>query len=181
MLKWGELIIRISMHSGGANTYSVFLFVYHKATGTYIPITHIGEESRAEERRIEPDITHRENASKEASNSIEHRKEPKINPYIIPDNDMEVKMQLRRHRHPIHLFGENKSARRERLKKLMEKKPEPVPLPKSKEPKPVKEEPKLFYTIGSDELKAARTQIAYYSIPKACLRCILLTSIDLVK
>ena len=83
-------------------------------------------------------------------------------------------MSLRQLKQPICLFGEDADARRERLKKLTQEKhieqKQTPPIPKPKEQD--REENKLFYTIGCEELKGARTQIAFYSIPKACLRYI---------
>lgn len=92
----------------------------------------------------------------------------------VPSNDDEVKMALRQLRQPICLFGEDAIARRERLKGLAQKafiQDGRIPLfGKPKENKEQKAEKETFYTHGTEELKAARLEIALYSVPKSTMR-----------
>ena len=99
----------------------------------------------------------------------------------LPTSDQEIKMALRQMRQPICLFGEDAIARRERLRTIVQKayiEEGRVPLlGKPKEKKEVKEETEekeLFYTHGPEELKAARLEIALYSVPKATLRYVVM-------
>eukprot|EP00826_Nyctotherus_ovalis_P046387 TRINITY_DN5237_c0_g1_i1.p1 TRINITY_DN5237_c0_g1~~TRINITY_DN5237_c0_g1_i1.p1 ORF type:complete len:171 (-),score=32.85 TRINITY_DN5237_c0_g1_i1:620-1132(-) len=109
----------------------------------------------------------------------EVKKEAKAAIASIPTNDAEVKKLLRQLKEPICLFGEDADTRRERLKRTIENQNAPKTREGIKEQKESKQAPpkdksikedELFYTRGSEELKAARTQIAFYSIPKASLR-----------
>ena len=83
-------------------------------------------------------------------------------------------MSLRRLKEPICLFGEDAGARRERLILIVQKiqieqsKLQPAPKPKAEKDE-IKEN-ELFYTRGIDDLKAARMEIALFSIPKASKR-----------
>ncbi len=93
----------------------------------------------------------------------------------LPTSDVDVKLSLRRMRQPICIFGEDAMARRERLREIVVKAyaeegraPVLVHPPEKKEEKGGENE--VFYTHGSAELKAARLEMALYSIPRASAR-----------
>lgn len=97
---------------------------------------------------------------------------------IIPTSDAEVKQKLRELGKPICLFGEKQVDRRERLRKEVEN----VVVDKGEIPEIFTytkkigksedkvEENEVFYTEGIAELKAARMEIAKYSIPRSAYR-----------
>ena len=105
----------------------------------------------------------------------EYERQKKAKTIAIPTNDVEVRIALRQLKQPVCLFGEDAIARRERLKEIAQKayiEEGRIPmLGKAKEKKEEAPENKeLFYTHGSDELKAARSEITLFSIPRATLR-----------
>ncbi|KAJ1863741.1 hypothetical protein LPJ73_000448, partial [Coemansia sp. RSA 2703] len=93
---------------------------------------------------------------------------------VVPTDDREVKAELRKLGHPICLFGEDASDRRNRLrfvlsKTAMEKggqKDEDVHM-KGEDEDDDQEEEEEFFTEGSKELEQARRRIAAYSLDRA--------------
>jgi U4/U6 small nuclear ribonucleoprotein PRP4 len=96
---------------------------------------------------------------------------------VVPVIDTEVRTLLRQMGEPITLFGEKEMERRERLRKLLATMSEDqaqalaVAAEEAQQPLVTLPPPKeLFYTEGSEDLKAARIQIAHYSLQRASAR-----------
>jgi hypothetical protein len=101
-----------------------------------------------------------------------------------PTNDMDVKLQLRRFLEPICLFGEGPAERRDRLKNILARMEveqgisanevvaasakEEMDLQRSKQE--AHDANEVFYTEGTEELKAARIWIMDYSLPRSSRR-----------
>jgi U4/U6 small nuclear ribonucleoprotein PRP4 len=93
----------------------------------------------------------------------------------LPTDDKLVMARLRELGEPIILFGEQAPERRDRLRDLLIRKGLDNAMPSTVIPgyepagaKPTKAEPdELFYTEGTPLLKAVRTAIAKFSIPRA--------------
>ncbi|XP_057813024.2 U4/U6 small nuclear ribonucleoprotein PRP4-like protein isoform X2 [Cryptomeria japonica] len=104
----------------------------------------------------------------------------------VPTNDSAVRARLRRLNEPVTLFGEREMERRDRLRTLMAKLDSEGQLEKLMK---VQEEEEAaanaaaedvqdmegpqsypFYTIGSQELLKARTEIMKFSLPRAASR-----------
>ncbi|EKX32677.1 hypothetical protein GUITHDRAFT_166652, partial [Guillardia theta CCMP2712] len=94
-----------------------------------------------------------------------------------PTNDHDVKMQLRKFREPICLFGEGPAERRDRLKIILARKEVEEGISANDIVSGAREDDdrdfrdgqvkETFYTEGPDELKTARLWIAEYSLPRA--------------
>jgi len=98
-----------------------------------------------------------------------------------PTNDMDVKLQLRRFNEPICLFGEGPAERRDRLKNILARMEveqgisanevvaasakHEMNLQRSKQE--AHDANEVFYTEGTEELKAARLWIMDYSLPRS--------------
>jgi U4/U6 small nuclear ribonucleoprotein PRP4 len=96
---------------------------------------------------------------------------------VVPVLDSEVRTLLRQMGEPITLFGEKEMERRERLRKLLATMSDDqaqllaVAAEEAQQPLATLPPPKeLFYTEGSEELKAARIQIAQWSLQRASAR-----------
>lgn len=101
---------------------------------------------------------------------------------IVPTEDPKVRAKLRELGHPITLFGEDATDRRERLRQTMLEVEEAkqaaiasgeavdVEMAEAAEEEEEDEGNEEFYTEGTPELLAARRDIARYSIPRAKAR-----------
>ncbi|KAI5298378.1 hypothetical protein KEM56_004109, partial [Ascosphaera pollenicola] len=100
---------------------------------------------------------------------------------IVPTEDLKVRARLRELGHPITLFGEDATDRRERLRQVMLEveetkqaaiaRGEAVDVDMAEATKEEEDEGnEEFYTEGTPELLAARQDIARYSIPRAKAR-----------
>ena len=120
-----------------------------------------------------------EKAQAEHTNLLAHFDEQKRKRELaLPTTDKGVKQKLRAMGEPICMFGEEARDRRERLRDLMvqmEQSGQDLPEPgegatamDEVEEANTEEDEKnqLFYTEGSEELKAARQWIAKYSLPR---------------
>ncbi|KAI3428827.1 hypothetical protein D9Q98_007644 [Chlorella vulgaris] len=114
----------------------------------------------------------------ELMKEIELRRKMKAT--VVPTNDSDVRRMLRQLKEPITLFGEREMERRDRLRKMladmgeeravaalgppteyeMEEAEQAVAVPTTE----------IFYTEGSQQLKAARHDIAHFSLRRAALR-----------
>ncbi|KAI6241185.1 SFM domain-containing protein [Aphelenchoides fujianensis] len=91
---------------------------------------------------------------------------------MIPTDDIQVKIMLRRCNEPICLFGENILDRRERLRTLLSKMTEDemasiLHVGEEKERPQDKEENFAWYHRGPPELRVARVKIADFSLRRA--------------
>ncbi|CAG7918206.1 unnamed protein product [Penicillium olsonii] len=92
---------------------------------------------------------------------------------VVPTDDAKVRARLRELGEPITLFGEGPSERRDRLRELLTDMADQqggdieMEEPEAEDEDERQEE---FYTVGSDELLAARKSIAHYSLPRAKAR-----------
>ena len=132
-----------------------------------------------EEQKLPPNIDRmvassqeEQRAQKMAAEAFERQQKAKsIN---LPTSDPDIKLALRQMKQPICLFGEDAAARRERLRTVLQKayiEEGRIPmLGRAKEKKEAKDEKEVFYTHGCEELKAARLEIALFSIPKSTMR-----------
>lgn len=120
-----------------------------------------------------------EKAQAEHANLLAHFDEQKRKRELaLPTTDKGVKMKLRAMGEPICLFGEEARDRRERLRDLMVQMEQGgLEMPAGGDPATamdvvteshaeVDDKNQLFYTEGSEELKAARQWIAKYSLPR---------------
>lgn len=93
---------------------------------------------------------------------------------VVPTDDTKVRAKLRELGEPITLFGERVSDRRDRLRELMTDMADQQGGDlEMEEPEPEEDEGEQqeeFYTVGSDDLLAARKEIARYSLPRAKAR-----------
>lgn len=96
---------------------------------------------------------------------------------VVPVIDSEVRTLLRQMGEPITLFGEKEMERRERLRKLLATMTEDQAqalaetAEEAQHPLATLPPPKeLFYTEGSEDLKAARIRIAHWSLQRASAR-----------
>lgn len=120
-----------------------------------------------------------ERAQEEHTNLLAHFDEQKRKRELaLPTTDKGVKLKFRAMGEPISLFGEEARDRRERLRDLMVKLEQggaegsigfegvegAVGMEEEEQEEEVANQ--LFYTEGSDELKAARQFIAKYSLPR---------------
>ncbi|CAG8371761.1 unnamed protein product [Penicillium salamii] len=91
---------------------------------------------------------------------------------VVPTDDTKVRARLRELGEPITLFGEGPSERRDRLRELLtdmaEQQGGDIEMEEPEEED--EEQQEEFYTLGSDELLAARKNIAHYSLPRAKAR-----------
>ena len=119
----------------------------------------------------------------ELKDTIEKRK--RARELAVPTNDIAVKLKLREFGEPICLFGEGAPERRERLREIMaqqidldepfesargaetalSKRPAMEAAPRVEEPEDLRTE--IFYTEGSEELRAARMWIGRDSLARA--------------
>lgn len=95
----------------------------------------------------------------------------KVRMTVVPTDDAKVRQMLRQLGEPVTLFGEREMERRERLRKLVaERQGEGLPLPLVgqlvvQEKAPVQRE--VFFTEGPEGLKAARLDMARWSLVRA--------------
>jgi len=93
---------------------------------------------------------------------------------LVPTNENEVKAQLREMKHPVTYFGETAADRRERLRQLLAKtliETGAVPAFKQTTTSKKEEESSDYYLYeGPPELRAARLEIAKYSMKQAAIR-----------
>lgn len=120
-----------------------------------------------------------EKAQAEHMNLLAHFDEQKRKRELaLPTTDKGVKQKLRSMGQPICMFGEEARDRRERLRDLMVQMEQGgVEMPDAGEEDAMDEatetqveddeKNQLFYTEGSEELKAARQWIAKYSLPRS--------------
>ncbi|CAG8232203.1 unnamed protein product [Penicillium salamii] len=91
---------------------------------------------------------------------------------VVPTDDTKVRARLRELGEPITLFGEGPSERRDRLRELLtdmaEQQGGDIEMEEPEEED--EEQQEEFYTVGSEELLAARKNIAHYSLPRAKAR-----------
>lgn len=117
--------------------------------------------------------------------TVERRK--RARELAVPTNDNAVKLQLREHDQPICIFGEGAPERRERLRDVMAEnldldapyeaargaevqKQAKRPTATSARATEADDQKELFYTEGSEELKAARLWISRDSLARAATR-----------
>ena len=105
----------------------------------------------------------------------------KIRATLVPTDDGAVRAMLRQLGEPVTLFGEREMERRERLKKIVAERGDggaaavaglegaPVTGAVVIEQE-VAVQKEVFYTEGSEDLKAARLEIARWSLPRAAAR-----------
>ncbi|KAJ2229355.1 hypothetical protein H4R99_003305 [Coemansia sp. RSA 1722] len=94
----------------------------------------------------------------------------------VPTDDRQVKMELRKHGHPICLFGEDAGDRRSRLRFVLSKmamgsdrltKPgEDKDVSMDGESSDDNDDEEEFYTEGSEELRQSRRRIAMFSLER---------------
>lgn len=99
----------------------------------------------------------------------------KANALAVPTDDQRVRNELRSRGEPITLFGERKEDRRDRLRELMVREQEggadeDESMADAAEEGADEAEEGEFYIEGSQDLLAARREIARYSLPRAAQR-----------
>ncbi|KAI5285655.1 Peptidyl-prolyl isomerase cwc27 [Ascosphaera aggregata] len=157
--------------------------------------TRDGERKRKMERAVEHDYEIPAAAAGMASEKAsailsQFERKRRAAALIVPTEDPKVRAKLRELKHPITLFGEDATDRRERLRQVMlvveetkvaageavdtEMKEAGAEEGKEEEEEEVEEQEdegnEEFYTEGTPELLAARQDIARYSIPRAKAR-----------
>ncbi|KAJ5366971.1 hypothetical protein N7541_000912 [Penicillium brevicompactum] len=92
---------------------------------------------------------------------------------VVPTDDTKVRTRLRELGEPITLFGEGPSERRDRLRELLtdmtEQQGGDIEM-EEPEPEDEVEQQEEFYTVGTDDLLAARKDLVHFSLPRAKAR-----------
>ncbi|EFN58103.1 hypothetical protein CHLNCDRAFT_20357 [Chlorella variabilis] len=114
----------------------------------------------------------------ELMKEIELRRKMKAT--VVPTNDQEVRRMLRQLREPITLFGEREMERRDRLRKMLAGMDEQQAVAALGPPTDFEmaeaelavavPSTEVFYTEGSQQLRAARHDVAQFSLRRAALR-----------